>query len=310
MRIARAQQLARQERAAREPLEFYIALAALQESLLPAHSTALCYKAAFAEALDVGVVAGAVPSLLQLLTTRVAPAPLARAARDLLGADSSTYRLILERYWDIPGAQSRVERLGNDVTAFIAEAALQPFAEAYARSAGTAAGGRARPSVAPASDTGRHGVVAINGGHTSGGSHHGGDGGASASAAGGDARTTCVRRCVVCGDRPVVAVLREHGHGARRSVVCGFCLAEWVVPRVECVWCGETRFDKLSNYRADEFPTARIDTCESCRTYIKTIDLARDGTAVPVVDDLATLALDLWARQQGYTRCRPNLLRL
>jgi FdhE protein len=266
MRVARAQQLARQVRAAREPLEFYIALATLEASLLEAHGQALRREAAFAEALDTRTVAGALPELLWMFT-RVAPAPLARAARDLLSADSSTHRVMLERYWDIPGEQSRDERMGTSVTAFIAEAALQPFAEAYAQSAGTGAGRRARPR-------------------------------------------DDLRRCSVCGDRPVVAVLREQGHGARRSVVCGFCLAEWVVPRAECVWCGETRFEKLSNYRADEFPGAAIATCESCRTYIKTIDCARDGTAVPVVDDLATVALDIWAREQGYTRGRPNLLRL
>jgi FdhE protein len=53
-----------------------------------------------------------------------------------------------------------------------------------------------------------------------------------------------------------------------------------------------------------------VDACDSCRRYVKTIDLTRDGTAVPIVDDIATLTLDLWARGQGYERLRPNLLRL
>ena len=45
-------------------------------------------------------------------------------------------------------------------------------------------------------------------------------------------------------------------------------------------------------------------------TYVKTIDLTRDGLAVPVVDDLASVTLDLWARERGYQRLYPNLLRL
>jgi FdhE protein len=63
-------------------------------------------------------------------------------------------------------------------------------------------------------------------------------------------------------------------------------------------------------HRADEFPAVRIDACESCRTYIKTIDRTADATAIPIVDDIATVTLDLWAREQGYQRLRPNLLRL
>ena len=63
-------------------------------------------------------------------------------------------------------------------------------------------------------------------------------------------------------------------------------------------------------YTADTQAHARIDACDTCRTYIKTIDLTKDGLAVPAVDDLATLPLDLWARERGYRRLYPNLLRI
>lgn len=116
-------------------------------------------------------------------------------------------------------------------------------------------------------------------------------------------------RCPACGDAPVVGVLREEGHGARRRLVCGLCLTEWDYLRVVCVRCGEQRFDQLPVFTADQFPQARVDACETCRGYLKTIDATRDGRAVPVVDDLATSALDLWAREQGYVRVRANLLR-
>jgi formate dehydrogenase maturation protein FdhE len=43
---------------------------------------------------------------------------------------------------------------------------------------------------------------------------------------------------------------------------------------------------------------------------VKTIDLTVSGAAVHVVDDLASLALDLWAAGRGYRKIRPNLLRL
>jgi formate dehydrogenase maturation protein FdhE len=39
---------------------------------------------------------------------------------------------------------------------------------------------------------------------------------------------------------------------------------------------------------------------------IKTIDLTKDGLAVPC-DDIASVSLDLWARERGYTRIKNNI---
>jgi len=117
-------------------------------------------------------------------------------------------------------------------------------------------------------------------------------------------------RCPACGGAPVVGVLREEGHGARRRLVCGLCFTEWDYLRVVCVKCGERRFDALPVFTAEQFFQARVEACDTCRSYLKTIDATKDGRVVPVVDDLATVALDLWAREQGYTRVRPNLVRI
>ncbi|MEW6320456.1 MAG: formate dehydrogenase accessory protein FdhE [Acidobacteriota bacterium] len=124
------------------------------------------------------------------------------------------------------------------------------------------------------------------------------------------ARAATGARCPVCGGLPVVGTLRERGHGAARAFVCGFCLTEWPAARIGCPSCGETTFERLPVFRADEFRAARIDACDTCRACLKTIDLTVDGTALPVVDDVATLALDLWAVAQGYRKVRLNLLRL
>jgi FdhE protein len=125
-------------------------------------------------------------------------------------------------------------------------------------------------------------------------------------------------------------VLRDKAHGSERSFVCGFCLTEYAAGRLGCPSCGEERFEKLAVFRADgqsdqssasaphvpvadpgsALAAARIDACDTCRVYLKTIDLTKDATAVPVVDDIATVTLDVWAREHGYTRLRSNLLRL
>lgn len=116
--------------------------------------------------------------------------------------------------------------------------------------------------------------------------------------------------CPFCADPPVVSVLRDAAHGSRRSRVCAVCLEESAAPRLGCLHCGETDVDKLPVFRTEETDPARIDACDSCHGYVKTIDLTRDALACLIADDLASVSLDLWAREQGYHRVRPNLLRL
>jgi FdhE protein len=116
-------------------------------------------------------------------------------------------------------------------------------------------------------------------------------------------------RCPACGCAPVAGVLREEGHGARRTLVCARCATEWSFRRVCCPACGEDDFDSLPVYTADPFEHVRVEACDRCRRYLKSVDLTRDGLAIPQVDDLASLPLDLWAREQGYVRVHANLLR-
>lgn len=115
------------------------------------------------------------------------------------------------------------------------------------------------------------------------------------------------RVCPACHAKPVAAVLRPEGHGARRALLCSLCGREWPFPRAECPACGESDSAKLPVYTAEQYAGARVEACETCRTYLKCIDLTRDGRAVPVVDELALIPLDLWARERRYTKLEPNL---
>lgn len=115
--------------------------------------------------------------------------------------------------------------------------------------------------------------------------------------------------CPYCA-APVVSVLREAAHGARRANVCGVCFTEAAAPRLGCQACGEQRVELLPVFRSEATEPARIDACDSCRAYVKTLDFTRNASACPIADDLASVSLDLWAREQGYRRIRPNLLRL
>ena len=56
------------------------------------------------------------------------------------------------------------------------------------------------------------------------------------------------------------------------------------------------------------FPHLRIASCSTCNRYLIEVDMARDARAVPEVDELAALPLDLYAADQGLTKVTPNLM--
>jgi len=116
--------------------------------------------------------------------------------------------------------------------------------------------------------------------------------------------------CPRCSGRPQVGVLRPLGDGGKRSLVCALCATEWDFRRIVCPACGEESVDKLPVYVAEELGHVRVEACDTCRHYIKTIDLTKDGRAVPVVDELAAIPLSLWAEEHGYAKVQTNLLGL
>lgn len=51
----------------------------------------------------------------------------------------------------------------------------------------------------------------------------------------------------------------------------------------------------------------RIEACDTCRRYVKSLDLTVEATAIPEVDDLFSLGMDLWAAREGFDRIEPGL---
>jgi len=114
--------------------------------------------------------------------------------------------------------------------------------------------------------------------------------------------------CPFCRRKPGLGVLRQMGDGGARSMVCSFCLAEWGFRRIVCPGCGEENDKKLAVFTASDFDYIRVECCDSCKTYIKSVDLTKNGRAEPLVDELASAPLDLWSHQHGYTKLQSNLL--
>jgi hypothetical protein len=117
--------------------------------------------------------------------------------------------------------------------------------------------------------------------------------------------------CPFCGGRPQLAVLAKDGAAdARpgRSLVCASCLSTRPFRRVLCAHCGEEREDKLPYFHSVDYDAVRVEACDTCRRYLKGIDLSRDGLAVPLVDEVASAVLDVWAREKGYAKIELNLV--
>jgi len=114
--------------------------------------------------------------------------------------------------------------------------------------------------------------------------------------------------CRVCDARPQVAVLRPEGDGGKRFLLCSFCSTEWEFRRILCPMCGEVDHQKLPRYSADDFAAVRVEACDTCKYYLKSVDMTVDGLAVPLVDEIATAPLDVWALEQGFHKISPNLM--
>jgi formate dehydrogenase accessory protein FdhE len=116
-------------------------------------------------------------------------------------------------------------------------------------------------------------------------------------------------QCPFCGGRPWICARREGSlmEGARRTLGCALCGGEWLFGRILCPSCFEEDPHKLPAFQNEKYPVVRIEACETCRRYVKSIDLSEDARPIPEVDDLVSLAMDLWAADQGYTRIEPGL---
>jgi FdhE protein len=118
--------------------------------------------------------------------------------------------------------------------------------------------------------------------------------------------------CPFCGGAPQLSILVSagDGDGGGRQLQCGTCFTTWPLRRVLCAHCGEEDERRLGYYHSPTFDHLRVDACDTCQHYLKTVDLTRLGIAVPIVDEVAGAALDLWAIEHAYQKIELNLVGL
>jgi len=111
--------------------------------------------------------------------------------------------------------------------------------------------------------------------------------------------------CPICGSLPLLNLLKEEV--GKRSLLCSFCGYQWRIERLFCPFCNNKEQESLHYFYAEGEETYRIDLCDKCHQYIKTIDLRKIEEIDSTLEDLATLHLDILAIQKGYKRPIPNL---
>lgn len=111
--------------------------------------------------------------------------------------------------------------------------------------------------------------------------------------------------CPICGSKPHLSLLKDTE--GKRFLLCSFCGYQWRIDRMTCPFCMNSKPDSFYYFFGEGEEAYRIDTCDQCKNYIKTIDTRKVDLIDPVLEDLATLHLDLLATQKGYQRPVPHL---
>ncbi|MBI2933241.1 MAG: formate dehydrogenase accessory protein FdhE [Planctomycetes bacterium] len=112
--------------------------------------------------------------------------------------------------------------------------------------------------------------------------------------------------CPFCARAPGVSLLRGEPQG--RILACSLCATEWDFPSTVCPSCKEARLEKRPQYGSRDIPWIRIEGCDSCRIYLKSIDVRRNPAAEAAVDEIGSTPLDVIARDRKYTKLESNLV--
>lgn len=108
--------------------------------------------------------------------------------------------------------------------------------------------------------------------------------------------------CPLCGEKPHFGMLRAED-GAKQ-MECWLCSTTWVHDRVKCPYCNNEERDELGYFTVEGNDICRVQYCKSCCQYYKVFDARKfsvDGDVFLPIHNLATLAYDLLARQEGFT---------
>src|SRR5258705_1136318 len=108
--------------------------------------------------------------------------------------------------------------------------------------------------------------------------------------------------CPVCGAWPAFAEVR--GIERSRYFRCGRCGGGWQAQCLFCPYCAMTDHNELVSLVPEKGGSnSVIDACKRCLGYVKTFTTLQGSPPVKImIDDLASVGLDIVAVEQGYRR--------
>lgn len=111
--------------------------------------------------------------------------------------------------------------------------------------------------------------------------------------------------CPICGTLPDISKLDKDG---KRFLQCSFCGFIWQSERLKCPFCDNTDNKKLHYFYAEDHEAYRVDLCDNCNQYIKTVDTRKiNYESLLTADDIVTIHLDIIAQEKGYKRPSTSL---
>lgn len=104
--------------------------------------------------------------------------------------------------------------------------------------------------------------------------------------------------CPVCGSAPILSLLEDEG---QRKLVCSFCWHLWSAKRVHCPYCDSSQNKDLHYFYSEEEKDTRVDVCDNCKKYIKTLDTRKvERLIYPPLEQISTIHLDIKAQEMGF----------
>ncbi len=109
--------------------------------------------------------------------------------------------------------------------------------------------------------------------------------------------------CPVCGCFPDMSLFVGSLEG-KRFLHCPLCEARWAYKRISCTVCGNEQMAELGFFEVED-TGFRVDYCDSCKGYIKSMRLGKFDEAEacdPIVENLLTAYIDSSVMEKGYLR--------
>ena len=104
--------------------------------------------------------------------------------------------------------------------------------------------------------------------------------------------------CALCGAEPDLAVITP---AAERHLICSRCTLRWKFEPLTCPYCRNDDRARITSFATPD-GQYRVYACDACQRYLKAYDGRRATRPVmPAVDSIATLPLDAYAIQRGYS---------